>query len=93
LAKNPPFETETWIREGLPSRQLYDFMANVAVNNNLTNEGIGQLKRFDDLAGIEAVIKNPRDGFTVMVNSQGLATYKASISTWVKSADDSTVIT
>ncbi len=92
---SPPFQNETWIKDGLPTQQLYEFLIKVADNNELINQGIANLARFANLSAIELIIKNPSDGYTVMVNNQGLATFKASlgpIGTWVKSADDTTVI-
>lgn len=89
---SPPFRDEAWIQNGLPVEQLYEFLIQVSNNNALLNEGIANLERFDDLAAIDAVIQNPLDGFTVMVNNQGIATFKESSGIWVKSADDTTVI-
>lgn len=88
-----PFERETWFKDGMPLKKAWQFFSSIDRNNAILQQGATVYTRFADLAAINAVYENPEDGLTIMVTSQGLATYKQSISTWVLSADDTTAVT
>ena len=88
-----PFEREKWFENGKPLRKSWQWFSSIGRNNAILDQGATVYRRFADLAAINLVYTNPQDGLTVMVDGQGLATYKKSISTWVLSADDTTVVT
>lgn len=70
-------------------RLFFDVLQRI-IDSNI--ELFYRVRDFDSLELLEATIKGPRNNMLVMVNGQGLARYKLSISTWVLAADDTTPI-
>lgn len=89
----PPLFEEIWIKEGKPVTQLYEFIDALSSLYEIYGEGILGPKRYADLAGVQAEIVNPKDGYTVMFEGQGLGTYNEGASEWRLSADDTTAVT
>lgn len=86
----PPLESEVWFKDGKPTRHAYQFFD--GLNSAIISQGIFPFARYADLADVNNKLPNPIDGFTVMFTGQGLGTYKVSISQWVLSSDDTTLI-
>ena len=91
--KSAPLPNIEWFKDGIPTREAYDFFSQVSDNNAIIQQGAFVYARYADLTAVNEEYPSPNDGLTLMVTGQGLATYKESITTWVLSADDTTSIT
>ena len=81
-----PPKRERLTTMGIASEAFRRFLLGVAENAAAPAE-------YDNLAQIQALIPNPNNNLYVMVNGQGLARYKSSVSQWVLASDDTTPVT
>ena len=91
-----PFAEENWIVEGKPTDHFYQFISQLSLHNQKTNEGIFEFTEYANLAAVQAVIQVPENGYTVLFTGQGEGRFRSALGpngTWVLTSDDTTAVT